>query len=612
MTAIQMTRTLRHSILFVLMLPLLAMTVYGAVSMDLARDVFIARRVLDGTAWPLTGPILAGTLHLGPVWYYALAMLLFLVGGSWQLTTLAMGTFAALQIPLAYLVGKALLDRRLGLIWAALLIVPGWATFNGLLPSHPQLAAPLMLAFLLCVARYWRRPRRKYFFGMALCFTLALHAHPSSLALGWVGLIACLRACRRGECRAVDLIVAALIVALPLLPFLYWDATRGFADLGAAGTYATKVDLAANLANAGALLDGIAYGALRYWFDVMLAWPRWRANLAIALLALLSLPALFGLLRLLLARHTRPLVLFALGATAAALLSVAAIRDVTPFYMTTPVQVMLAGLLALGFAGLGDARLAMASRGSMLAAALLAGVLVTNGSAHFQVRGAWPFGWWPLIDAKHEPSPTTPLLLMPAYAMRASGRFLCSQPAPSVHGVYASHVVMNYEIDMRLACARHDVLGGGGEVGRQHWLGLSRALFAQLDVEPELRLGPLGVVRAVPFPPGRSIAPHTEPSYPSYTPPPAAMRESHTHVPLDQDEYLVVSDIALMFAGGYQIEASIDGRRLQPKARDAVSTVYACDACTPEAPATVDLVLRSGNLDALDVVVFRAHHSAID
>lgn len=604
-----MTRTTRYSVLFALALSSPAMAIYGAVHMDLARDVFTALRIVRGEAYPLVGPVLTGSFHLGPLWYYVLAALLALTGGGWLWTMLAMAACAAAQVPLAYLAGKAVLDRRMGMAWAALLVVPGWQTLDFLMPSHPLLAMPSMLAFLLCAARFRRRPKRRYLFGMALAFVLALHAHPACLALGWVGLLVCVRALARGECRIADLAGAAAIVVLPLLPMLYWDASRGFADLGAARTYAGRIDLAGNLAHVPALFEGVAYGGLRYWFDVMLGWPHAIAASTAAAIALLLLPAGFGLLRL--AASARPLVLLALAVTAAAFLGVAAMRDITPFYMAAPLQVALTGLLALGFAGLGPGRPAAVLRGSMIAAALAASCVVAAGCARFQVRGAFPFGWLPLADVKSAPSPTTPLLLMPAYAMDASGRFLCSQAAPSAHGAYAAHLVMNYAVEMRLACGRSDVLAGGDDAGRQHWLGLSRAVFAQLDVEPERRLGPLGLVPARPLAPARAIPALAQPGYPAYVAPQTPKRELHAQVQLAAGEYLVISDIASMFGDGLEIEVRANGRRLEPQARDRVSAVYRCDSCTAGGPATVELSLRGGNLDALDLVAFRASGTPI-
>lgn len=599
-----MTRAIRYSVLLALAVSSLVTAIYAAVHMDLARDVFTALRIVDGETFPLVGPVLSGTFHLGPIWYYALALPLALSGGSWLWTMLAIGACAATQVPLAYLAGKAVHDRRMGLAWAALLTVPGWQTFNFLMPSHPLLAMPSMLAFVLCAARFARRPKRRYLFGMALGFALALHAHPACLALGGIGLVVVVRALQRRECRLADLAGAALIFALPLLPMLYWDAMRGFADLGAVRTYAGRTPLGSNLANVPALLQGVSYGALRYWFEVMLGWTPLRGAAAIGAIALLVLPALAGLLRL--ASSARALVLCVLALAATVFLGVAAMRDITPYYMATPLQLALTGLLALGLAGLGPPRPAVLLRGATIAAALAASCAVAAGCARFQVRGAFPFGWLPLADVKRAPSPAAPLLLMPAYTMDASGRFLCAQAAPSAHGAYAAHLVMNYAIEMRLACGRSDVLAGGDEPGRQHWLGLSRAMFARIDVEPERRLGPLGLVPARPLAPAHAIPALPQPSYPAYVAPPAPRRERQAEVELAAGEYLVISDIASMFGDGLEIDARVGGQRLEPLARDRVSAVYRCDSCAAGTPARVEVSLRGGNLEALDFVAFRA------
>ena len=70
--------------------------------------------------------------------------------------------------------------------------------------------------------------------------------------------------------------------------------------------------------------------------------------------------------------------------------------------------------------------------------AVLACVVTTYANARFQIRGAWPFAWWPMFDVRHAPDEISPLLLTPAYAMDQSGRFLCAQHLPSIHGTYGS------------------------------------------------------------------------------------------------------------------------------------------------------------------------------
>src|SRR5215471_18013631 len=110
---------------------LFAMVVYlcgvpFAVShLDFARDVGVAYGIATGQRWPLQGPALDENLHLGPVWYYLLAVPLRLTH-SWLVTVLVVALIASLKFPLAYALGSRLVDPLFGVLWALLLALPGW------------------------------------------------------------------------------------------------------------------------------------------------------------------------------------------------------------------------------------------------------------------------------------------------------------------------------------------------------------------------------------------------------------------------------------------------------------------------------------------------------
>lgn len=599
-----MTRATRNALLLVVAAILLARVPYAATNMDGARDMFTAWRLLHGEAIPLTGPILAGTIHLGPIWFFLLAGLLAVGGGNWLATTMLVAILAAAQVPLAYLAGKAIHSRRAGIYWACALVLPSWASFEALLPSHPQMIAASMLAFILCAARFWRRPRRRYLFGMALAFVLALHAHPCSVCLVWIGALVVARAWRRNELRAVDLIVSALIVLAPLLPFIYSDASRGFAELGAARAFVGNSDFASNLAGAWPLFSANLLDGASYWFGTMLAWPRLGAGIATVLVLSGYALALVGMLRLTGTRETRGLGLLALAFLAAAVLTTALLRGSTPFYMTIPIQVALAGLFGIGLAALGDTHRIRAARSTALAIVLIAGVAVDVGIARVQTRGAWPFAWWPIMDVKQALAPTHPLMLMPAYAMRASGQFLCGNSPLAIHGSYASMLLQNYAIEMRLECGNRDLQLGGSAPEREHWLGMSRAMFARLDIDPQFRLGPVGLVRARALAFGVAIPIQHEPHYPAYQAQLGPVVQRSVSIPLAANQHVAVSDLAFAFDIGYEVTANVDGRPLTPRAEDSVTRVYACEGCAPGSNATLELTLGSGNLADVDLVVF--------
>lgn len=599
------SRLVRNGVLLVLVALMLARVPYSATTMDLARDMFIGLRVLHGDAFPLTGPIFGGVFHLGPVWNYLLALLLALCGGSWQGVIATLGLLIAAQIPLAYLAGKALDGRLTGVLWACLLSLPSWDTFQFLLPSHPSLVAPLVLSFALCAIRQWQQPRSRYLLGMALTFILALHAHPSSIALTWLGVPVLVRTWRSGSLRARDVALALLIIVLPIIPLLAWEAMHGFADVASTGRYTAALAPVHTLVNTWPLLRAVLLDGAFYWFTPVFGWNRHWVILAALAFSAVGLLCAFGFARRLRIPAQRCLPISALAITMTVAIVTSALRDITPFYMATPLHVGVCGVISLGLSGLGETSFAIVARSMVIAAALIIGVAVDVGTARLQTRGALPFGWWPLTDIKHEATPTTPTLLMPAYAMAASGRFLCNERAPSVHGSYASHLLLNYAIEMRLQCGRANVQLGGSDPQRSHWLGLSRAMFARLDVDPIERLGPLGLVRAHTIAFGRALEPAPEPRYPAYLAAAGPEHERHVPVSLSAGEYLVVSDTAFLLDTGYTVQATLNGRPLEPKATDSVSRVYACEDCALDGPATVELTLHSANPDDLDLVVFK-------
>lgn len=575
---------------------------YSASHMDLARDMFVAWRFLHGEAVPMEGPILAGTVHLGPVWYWLLA-LLQLLGRTWFGTLLLLGLLAALQIPLAYLLGKELHSRRAGFLWAIGLVVPSWTTYEWMLPLHPILTPLVVLAFLLCCLRYWRTGARRYFYGMALTFILALHAHPSNLGCAWVGLFVLLRAPHpRVSWR--DFALAGLLLVAPLLPFFYADALRGFEDLRKSGAYLSNPEATGSLWNLPSLFVAIVYGGTHYLFDPLTDLSARAARLAAGIVALGGVAGAFGLVLAVRERRTRACTLVAIGATLAVLSTVAMIRALTPYYMTSSSHVAIAGLVAIGLSALGGSLAARALRGAVAACAVGACLLTTVANARFEVRGAWPFGWWPMFDVRHAPDQTAPLLLTPAYAMDASGRFLCAQAAPSIHGTYGNQLIHNYAMDMRLTCGRADVHVGGAEGQRTHWLGLSRAMFAESGARPQQRIGPIGVVPARPVGDNAPLLQPAEPRYPAYRPDVKDPTPHHVSVALQAGEFIAVSNLAFAFNVEPKVTVRIGERIVPPAAQDRVAAIYACAGCAPGATATAELDIVSGDFGDVDVVVF--------
>jgi hypothetical protein len=300
------------------------------------------------------------------------------------------------------------------------------------------------------------------------------------------------------------------------------------------------------------------------------------------------------------AASTRRLGLAAFCAAAGIALTTALLRDMTPYYMTTPLHVVLVGIIAFGLASLRGGVIAAGLRSGACLVAAAGFLLCATRAAHLQKHGDWPFNFFPLFNVSEAAQPTVPLLLMPAYGVAASGNFLCAEPLPDAHGALAQYLLHGYAVDMRLACARSDVKLGGAEPDRRHWLGLSRALFARIGVQPQRRLGSIGLVAAHPLSAGPAIEPPAAPVYPAYLPKfSAAPEERRLRIEPGADRHLAVSNIAFGFAPNPEVIATLAGKPLEPVAVDSVSRIYAIDA-----PGEVEITIHSLDAPDVDVVTF--------
>src|SRR5262249_24344676 len=186
---------------------------------DLARDLYHGYRISSGLEWPTTGPKIGEGWHLGPAWYYLLALLLLIVR-SIAGAIATVGVLAALKFPLAYVLGREWVDARFGVAWPILLALPGVATFESIWVAHPSLTAAASLAVVFALWRAVEHRSYAWMFAACLGFGLALHAHPTALPLGLLLVLAFPKIGSRGATRALAAVVCAALVFAPFAPLL--------------------------------------------------------------------------------------------------------------------------------------------------------------------------------------------------------------------------------------------------------------------------------------------------------------------------------------------------------------------------------------------------------
>src|SRR5690625_7716082 len=114
-------------------------------------------------------------MHLGPAWYWLLALLQFLgleVAGS----AAAVAGLAGLQFWLVWRAGCEWHGPNTGLLAAVLLAVPSWSLYQFVLMTHPVLLGTCLAATLLAGIRFAKTGRGSQLVLTALFCSLAVHA----------------------------------------------------------------------------------------------------------------------------------------------------------------------------------------------------------------------------------------------------------------------------------------------------------------------------------------------------------------------------------------------------------------------------------------------------
>jgi hypothetical protein len=578
---------------------------YSASIQDTSRDVYYAYAIRHALFLPLEGPILGAALHLGPAWFYALALPLF-VHESWIAAALFAGLLASLKFPFAYACGARLVDRDFGLLWAACLAAPGWPSFESLIFFNPNPAAAAVLGALLLALRVGSRPPLAWesvAFGLACA--LALHIHPTTAPVAILGFAFAAAARLGGGSVPRTLALMAAGFALPFLPYLASQAAGGFADSAGVASYVGGQVRAANLLGVASVLGSqFVHGPAIVAMHI----GGVAAPLAVGLALVLVFPVVFTAFGWWRPRDPdfRPAAAGLALAALAFAAWIALLRPTTPVYFMYALAPFTAGLVALGLwwilrRGRGrSAAIALAAFG--IAAGIAVGVRMASIVRH----GEGVLTSHVLEVKRWAPAATYADTWFPASGRAALGRFLCAHPAGiAIHGPLAFVVDRAVGVDALLACRRADhVRLGGADVSVPHWAGMSRAFWSRIDSRGACRLGSLELVESVPVPvAGAGLAiPDGRKYYP----------REHASAPASRHSvaFEAPADHAVLIANvlhGYQpllaIEARAGEERVEPSAANDLSMLFVPPLATR---ATVRWVISFDTAvpEGIDLVTF--------
>ncbi|HEY5365157.1 MAG TPA: glycosyltransferase family 39 protein [Casimicrobiaceae bacterium] len=566
---------------------------------DPGRDVAEAYAIVHDGARPLLGPLVAGHVRLGPVWYYLLALPMSVVP-AWFTAAMTAVLVGALQFPLAYAAGRRLADRRLGMLWVAALAMPSYASFESVGFASTNAVRTATLATLYCLLRARDTPRLLWWLAAGLAASAATHAHPSC---AWLLAVVLAAAAWRPALvtpllreRGAALLAAVAGMTLLFVPALFapsslLDTTRALA--------ATNVS-AVNLLRAPALLWSVAWSGPHAIMAAVFAPAHAFADNVATLAALLGLAgALRGLSAALAGQRAAR---WGLALCIAAVMFVALVRPFTPVYMTYSIIPCYALLVASGWHRLADTRpLAMFTLPVLFAAAL-AGV----GVVHAMRDGGGRIDTQALADVTHPPSPTPVATDIWLYAASVDplGRALCADPMP-VYGALAYALDVFYAMPLRLHCPAQirrftDEAPAAAARGK---IALAMRRYRELRIVPAMRVGGLGidpVTRIIAAPPHRDLP--LDARYPPH----AYAFGAPTRIDYAFDaaaaELVVVSNPRVTWMPAWDSDVRCGGVRVAPATTDLVTRVYRC-ASGQQANRWV-VATMAADPRALEVVTF--------
>ncbi|MEO8564833.1 MAG: glycosyltransferase family 39 protein [Betaproteobacteria bacterium] len=529
-----------------------------------------------------------------------------MVSRSWLGVAVFVSILSSLQFPLAYAAGRRLIDRRFGLLWCALLALPGWASFQLVGFSHTNMVPTCSMLVLYALVRLAQQRQPRWLVVAAAAFSLALHAHPTTIVLApMIAIVALLAMPSLGVLLGWG-VLAILVALLPFAPLLADRSGAAAPLIAQAADYVGSTMQASNLLGTGPLLWAVLADGPRIVADAFVAVaPGLPAAVVIAILALV-LAALAGLL---FAARKQPLpVAAALLATVAAAALIAWLRPATPFYMTYALLPFVAALGALGLYGLCAE---LQQRGSVLLAGIVGLTLLLHAAFAAGIAATIASGDVALdvasrLDVKRRDA--TPALAepwLPAHAVDASGALLCRQQGPIVlHGAYAYLEHLYLGLDHRLHCGILDVhLAGIEPAAGVHLVGIARPAWRALGWMPPIHLGGIGVTHAADVLwPTRGLPPPDGSVYPPPAIAPLPMRAVAIEANVQGDRALVVAFPYVPWMIPPQIEVSANGIARAPLARDVVAAVYTCRECIGAAAVAWRISIVSSAPERVDVV----------
>jgi hypothetical protein len=603
-------RRQEHAYVATLVIAYVAAYLWSCPIQDTARDIHIGYLIATAKMFPLTGPILGSSIHLGPIWYYLIAVPILLFR-SWLAVAIFVGVVASLKFPLAYFCGNKLLGHSFGLAWAAALGVTSWTAFEKLVFFNPNWTEACLLAALAAAIALWQGPNRSWL-ALTLGFLLAVsvHAHPTAAlpaAVLFLVLTTRMVAAKSSLVTFGALLTGAI---LPLFPYFLSARIEGFGDVGAGKDYLQQQATPSNLLNSLAVLRGDLLAGPRTVFHAFpaLGLPPYLGELAVFGIYVC---AICGLL-ILKERRQRIMALTVALALAAMYAWVAWLRPTTPVYFVYVIQPFVACLIALGIVTVCRRFASVIGLHSFVALCLALELLSTIGIAAAVETGE---GLIPssVLDIKEmKPAQFFRDVWLGSLHQDKLGTFLCGQAEGALHGQLAYLADRNVDDAVLLKCGRTSgAMLGGDDERRHHWLGLTDRFWDSIGESPAQRIGPLGLAPAQHVASaGIGIAIADGVHYFPRARSPGGLVELPMAIQAPASSAIIVSNMLHGYEAVEVLDMRANGIPAAPLVSDDVSKAYRVSPGQRTKPVNWTFRISTTNRSAVDVVVVDSRYPA--
>ena len=557
-------------------------------SSDTNRDIFYAQQIASGQSFPLTGPDINGVLHLGPLWYYMLAPILWIIPNAAAVTSL-MALLSALQFPMAYVLAKRFSGSSRGILFPLLLALPTWTVVSLGSMTHTIIVVSSLLAGVLIADRYRARPTWQRATGIGLALTFMLTAHPTLvLPAGFLLVWAAMKTPKPGLWIGHGAL-ALLPVVASLAPMAYEQSLHSFHDVDSTSHYAqTQWSMPSLLSGANLVYSTIIYAPrylTHFWLRESSAVEAWLMSAYTAVFLLSSI----GLtLRLRRDRSCRGLVLGLSTLLLADAVFLCAVRPVMPPWMVYALCPMIAATCAIGLEYLWSQRLMRIVIGLLLLittswTASIYATLIPGPADHTEIKPST--GKHGLLDIREyeESELHYHLARIPFYDVFSLGIDLC-HPV-TLFGHYAYLVDYTFAVGAAQNCGTTEFIEFGGvpKPDRKQIVGLDKDAWAALEMKPERWLSRIGLATpaAVWHSPQSFV-----PVAPYMTNWPRHLRTEVKEFTVSGDapnrQAVLVAQRAHRYNSFEVVAAKADGELVSPKYSDTTTAVYRATDPRPE------------------------------